>query len=162
MPLFNYWNKYTHHQDKLDDATLSEIEGLFYRIYEAFRTNHREQLSSICTSKFSTKTQNKLFLNTNKVAIDIPILKSITNYKKRRKNFSVDILFSATTYTKNDKNTVHWHLKYLAANFNPNHVIGEDSTHTIIFKQRWFFVDTDQTLKVENIKGIYLKTQIQS
>lgn len=102
--------------------------------------------------------RNKLFLNTNKVAIDIPILKSITNYKKRRKNFSVDILFTAMTYTKNDKNTVHWYLRYIVANFNPHHVIGEDSTHTIIFKQRWFFADIDQTLKVKNIKGIFLKT----
>lgn len=105
--LCNHWHKYTHPQDNLDDGTLSEIESLFYRVYEAFRTNRKEQLSSIFISKFSTKTQNKLFLNTNKVAIDIPILKSITNYKNRRKNSSVDILFIATTYTKNDKNTVH-------------------------------------------------------
>lgn len=161
MHLFNHWHKHTHYQDTLDDATLLEIERLFYRIYEALKNNDRKQLSSICTSKFYTKTQNKLFLNTNKVTIDIPILKSITNYKKRRKNFSVDILFTATTYTKNDKNTVHWHLRYLAANFNPLHVIGEDSTHTIIFKQRWFFENINQNLKVENIKGIYLKTLSQ-
>lgn len=157
MHLFNPWNKCTH-RDTLDDATLSEIESLFYKVYEALRNNNKEQLSSICTSKFSIKNQEKLFLNTDKIDINTPTLNSVTNYKKRKKFFSVDILFTATTHTKNDKNTVHWRLKYLVSSYNPNQVIGEDSTNIIVFKQRWFFVEVEQILKVENIKGIFLKT----
>lgn len=157
MHLFNLCQKYTH-RNNLDDATLSEVKSLFYKVYEVLRNNNKEQLSSICTSKFSIKNQEKLFLNTDKIAIDTPILDSITNYKKRREGFSVDILFTATTYTKKDKNTVHWYLRYLVANYNPNQVIGEDSTKIIVFKQRWFFAEVEQTLKVENIKGIFLKT----
>lgn len=84
-------------------------------------------------------------------------LKNITNLKVNNNTFSVDILFSAITHTKHDKNTLHWQNRCLMTTFSSNKEIGKESILHQYFKQKWFFINESKKLKVKRIKGIYLK-----
>ena len=102
------------------------------------------------------KNPKNLFLNNSKIHVKNVELKNITNLKINNNTFSVDILFSAITHTKHDKNTIHWQNQCLITTFSSNKEIGKESILHQYFKQKWFFIYESKKLKVQRIKGIYL------
>lgn len=136
------------------------VKKIFYEIQQSMGSSDMDKLSQLLTLPFFNKykkSKNKLFLNNDKIHIENIELQKITNYKITKKGFSVDVLFTAVTHTKYDKNTVYWRARHNYAVLFPNKKIGQDTTYKQCFKQKWFFIYETQILKVKKIKGIYLK-----
>jgi hypothetical protein len=136
------------------------VKKIFYETQKSMEAGDMEKLSRLLTLTFLNKykkRRNQLFLSKGKIHIENTELQKITNLKFSKKDFSVDILFTAVTHTKHDKNTVYWRTRHNYAVLFPNKEIGEDTTYKQSFKQRWFFTYESEILKVQKIKGIYLK-----
>lgn len=160
--VFLFFNIYKKKQNKYisDDKLKLSIEKVFYDVQKAILFGDMISLSNMFTSSYFRKYQDsskKLFLNTDKVQINHIKLQDISNIQHNTHGFSADILFTATTHTKHDKNTVYWRLRYLATTFSSNIDIGKDTTIDQEFKQKWFFICDSNQLKVKSIKGIYIK-----
>ena len=104
-------------------------------------------LAYICKKKL-----RRLFLSNDKIHIENLKLGSITNFKSRDNDFSLDISFSAIVYTKSDKNTVDWSRRSLPVSYFPIREIGEEIVNNQCFKQRWFFI-----YESKKIKGVYIR-----
>lgn len=52
---------------------------------------------------------------------------------------------------------MHWRTRKNYSVYLPNKEFGEESVHKQSIKQQWFFVYESNILKVNKIKGIYLK-----
>ena len=156
----NTKRKYQHMSNMNNDVLNTKIEAIFYEVQRAIDTVDLTNLSKLFTVSFFKKykkSSKKLFLNNDKIHIENIEVKDITNFKYNNKSIAVDISFTAITYTNHDKNTVHWRIRHLATLFSANKEIGKSSVYKQSFKQRWFFVYEAQSLKVQKIKGIYLK-----
>lgn len=159
--MFNiHKNKFTTSLN-LDKELLKKIEDTFYEVQHAINTNNKQKLPQLLSDEFFKsyqKNSKNLFLNNSKIHVENVKLKNITNLKVNNNNtFSVDILFSAITHTKHDKNTLHWQNRCLMTTFSSNKEIGKESILHQYFKQKWFFINESKKLKVKRIKGIYLK-----
>lgn len=143
----------------LDKELFKKIENIFYEVQHAINTNNKQKLPQLLSDEFFKsyqKNPKNLFLNNSKIHIENVELKNIANLKINNSTFSVDILFSAITHTKHDKNTIHWQNRCLMTTFSPNKEIGRESILQQYFKQKWFFVYESKKIKVKKIKGIYL------
>ncbi len=158
--MFNiHKNKFTTSLN-LDKELLKKIEDTFYEVQHAINTNNKQKLPQLLSDEFFKsyqKNSKNLFLNNSKIHVENVKLKNITNLKVNNNTFSVDILFSAITHTKHDKNTLHWQNRCLMTTFSSNKEIGKESILHQYFKQKWFFINESKKLKVKRIKGIYLK-----
>ena len=160
--VFLLFNNYKKKQKKniSDDKLKLSIERVFYDVQKAILFGDMISLSNIFTPSYFRKYQGsskKLFLNTDKVQINHIKLQEVSNIQQNTHGFSANILFTATTHTKYDKNTVYWRLRYLATTFSSNIDIGKDTTIDQEFKQKWLFICDSNQLKVKSIKGIYIK-----
>ncbi|CEF52373.1 hypothetical protein [Lactococcus garvieae] len=142
-------------KDKLN----KEIRNIFFEVQDSIKNNNIDQLSNLFTLSFFKrfKKQKKLFMNNEKVSIDNIKLQDITNFKFSKQGVTVDIIFSALTHTKHDKNTVHWRIRKNYSVYFPNKEFGEETVYEQYFKQRWFFIYESKILKINKIKGIYIK-----
>jgi len=147
----------------IKDNLYKQIRNIFYEVQKSISTNNVDQQSLLFTSSFFNKYQKtkKLFVSNEKVFIEDIKLEDITNFKLYSQRVTVDIIFSVLTHTKHDKNTVHWRIRKNYSVFFPNKEFGEESVHKQYIKQRWFFLYESNILKVNKIKGIYLKQLIE-
>lgn len=160
--MFLIRNTYKHKSmQNLDKDRLNTIvKKFFYEVQKSMKDGDTTKLFQLLALSFFNKYQKnspKLFLNNDKIRIENTELQEITNFRFTNKGFSVDILFTAITHTKHDKNTVYWRIRHNNAVFFPNKEIGKASTYKQSFKQRWFFTYESNILKVKKIKGIYLQ-----
>lgn len=145
-----------------NDELKINMEAIFHEVQGAIDTGDIVKLSQLFTSKFYNEYQKKpkkLFLNNDKIYIENIKVQDIANFKSNNDEVSVDIFFTATTYTVHDKNTVHWRVRNLATLLFPNKETGESTLYKQSFKQKWFFVYESQRLRVKKIKGVYLKQE---
>lgn len=143
------------------NQTKSDIEKTFLRTMIALENQDLEELKIIYDTKLYDKYYKKIEKYQRKDRreyIKKPQLDGITNYKSTKDGFSVDLSYKAISYSKFDQNRIELYWRRIDYFFTPlgNGVIGSKTDYTK-YKQRWWFKQSKNQLKIVKIKKFYIK-----
>lgn len=146
---------------EVESQVQDKIERIFKKNMLALENQDFDELKKIYDTELFKKYCKRIEKNKirdRKEYLKDYRLEGITNFKYTREGFKVDLSYRAISYIIFDPNRleIYWRLIDYWIKPLSNGILGDKENYTL-YKQRWWFKQTENNLKIRKIKNYYIK-----